>query len=433
MDADGNEVTNEVTYLVLDVVEELHISDFPIAVRLNNRSPESLVRRIAEIQRHGGGTIAVYNEEVAIEGLVRFGYPIEEARTFANDGCWEVIIPGRTAFSYQPFDALALLQEILGVGGGEIPPYSDFEALYAAFEARLRDRIAELLAAGDQWAIGDLTTPLLSLFVEDCIERARGYYDRGARYTVLAPHAGRLANTANSLLVIRRLVYEQGTLTLAELVHILREDWHGSERLRQRVINDFEFYGNDSDEADAMMERVFKSYTAIVAETPERAGVLRPAGISTFGREIEWAKGGGGSKATADGHRAGAVLATNFSPSPGTDRKGATAAIRSYCKMDFTRTPNGATLELKLHPETVRGQEGLDAMVAMTRGFIALGGFFLQTDVVDTALLREAQEHPDRYPNLAVRISGWSARFATLDRHWQDMIISRTQQSLTRH
>ena len=132
--------------------------------------------------------------------------------------------------------------------------------------------------------------------------------------------------------------------------------------------------------------------------------------------------------ATADGHRAGEILATNFSPSPDTDAQGPTAVIKSHCAMDFTRLPNGTALELKLLPLSVKGEAGLQAMVGLLRAFVELGGFFMQVDTISDETLREAQAHPEKYRNLAVRISGWSARFVTLDREWQEMIIKRTQQ-----
>jgi pyruvate-formate lyase len=426
VNAQGSDVTNEVTYLVLDIIEELHICDFPVAVRIGRNSPERLLRRIAEVQRQGGGIVAVYNEEVVIEGLTRFGYALEEARGFANDGCWEVLVPGRTYFTYAPFDALRILQDVLGVTGeGPVAAYDDFESLYAAFRDRLAAHVEAFHEQADRFATGGPPAPLLSLLVEDCIERGRGYYERGARYSVQAPHAGGLANVANSLLVLRTLVFEDGLMSLPDLVGILRQDWEGHEELRRMVQSRFDFYGNDAAEADALMRRVFDDYTELVGEVKERAGVLRPAGISTFGREIAWRYERG---ATADGHRVGEILATNFSPSPGTDRTGPTAAVQSYCGMDFTRTPNGATLELKLHPGSTAGEEGLQALVGLLRAFVDLGGFYMQVDVVDTALLLDAQQHPECYPNLSVRISGWSARFATLSREWQAMIIGRTQQ-----
>ncbi|HQK95037.1 MAG TPA: pyruvate formate lyase family protein [Armatimonadota bacterium] len=429
VDAEGHEVTNAVTYLVLDIVEELHISDFPIAVRLNARSPERLLRRVAEVMRHGGGIVAVYNEDVVIEALTRFGYGLAEARTFANDGCWEVLIPGRTAFSYNPFDALALLQGALGLDGDGVLDYPSFEALYAAFVLRLEAALEAHHEAADGFAANGHPSALLSLLVEDCIERGRGYHDRGARYTVLAPHAGGLANVCDSLLAVKRLVYDEGLVTLDELVAILRDDWEGHEALRQRVLNEFTAYGNDGDEADAMMVRVFDDYTRIAGRVRERNGVLRPAGISTFGREIAWSQPGGRA-ASPDGHRRGAVLATNFSPSPGADREGPTAVIRSVCKMDFTRLPNGTAFELKVLPDCVGGEAGIETLVALMRTFVQLGGWFVQVDVVDSAMLRDAQRHPERYRNLSVRVSGWSARFATLNKEWQDMIIQRTQQMM---
>ena len=421
---DGTDVTNDVTWLVLDVVEELHISDFPIAVRLNRHSPERLLRRMAEVQRHGGGIVAAYNEEVAIDGLVKFGYPLDEARAFANDGCWEAIIPGKTCFIYRPFDGLSILQDALALRGGDPVDFPDFETLYATWIECLTQALDAHHRAADGWALNGIPTPLVSMFVDGCIESGRSYYDRGAVYTVFAAHIGRLANVANSLHVIKKLVYEEQHLTLPEFLNIVRNDWDGQENLRRRVLNRSTFYGNDDDEADAMAIRVFNDFTDLMAEVKERQGVLRPAGISTFGREIEWRNTG----PSPDGHQRGELLATNCSPSPGTDREGPTAVLKSYCKLDFTRSPNGATVELKLHPDSVKGETGIDAMVALSRTFVSLGGWFMHTDVVDSAMLLDAQQHPENYPNLSVRVAGWSARFATLTKDWQDMVINRTQQ-----
>lgn len=448
VDAEGKEVTNEVTYLVLDVVEELHISDYPIAVRLNKRTPERLLKRIAEVQRHGGGVVAVYNEEVVIAALQKFGYPLDEARRFANDGCWEAIIPGKSNFIYSPQDSLKMLQQALGLnndvgspanvgsgfvlqnqhqGGQPGVDYSDFESLYAGFAKELQAAVDAHNAGADGYCVGGAAPPVVSMLVEGCIEKGRGYWDRGSVYTALAPHIGGIANTANSLLAIKKLVYEEERLTLREFIDILRADWQGQENLRQLVLNRIETYGNDSDEADSMVKRIFDDYTRMAAQVKERNGVLRPAGISTFGREIEWRAH---RKATADGHHLGEILATNFSPSPGTDRKGPTAMLKSYCKMDYTNLPNIGTLELKVLPASVKGEQGVKALVGLMKSFVKLGGCFMHVDVVDTALLLDAQRHPEKYPNLSVRVAGWSARFATMDKNWQDMVIGRTQQAV---
>lgn len=426
VDADGQDITNEVTYLVLDVVEELHISDFPIAVRVGPDTAEWLFRRIAEVQRRGGGIVAIYNEPLILEALEAFGYEKREARDFANDGCWEIMLPGNTTFSYSPFDMLRLLQNALGLGPDctDPPQVQDFEGLYARFLNELRKHVEAFHTRADHAHENGPPAPLVAIFVENCIEQARDYTDRGARYSVLAPHAGGIPDAANSLLAIKKLVYEEERLTLVDFIDILRSDWEGHEPLSREARRRFPLYGNDDAEADAMVRRIYDDYVSLAADVPERNGVLRPPGISTFGREIGFREH---RLATAFGAKKGEILATNFGPTPGTDMRGPTALMRSFCSMNFRKLPNGVPMELKIDPGSVRGETGIDALVTLMRTFLQLGGVFLHIDVVDTDLLRDARQHPERYPNLSVRISGWSARFATLSSEWQDMIIHRTE------
>lgn len=431
VDRAGRDVLNPVTYLVLDVVQETHISDFPVAVRVNARTPERLWRRIAEVQRTGGGIVTIYNEALVLRALTRFGFPLEDARDFANDGCWEVLIPGKSCFSYTPFDALQLLQEAMGVHPGtpSQADYGSFEALYAAFEARLAAKISELYNARiEDDPRSTAPTPLIDMWVEGCIERGRGYRNGGPTYTIRAPHAGGLPDVANSLLALKVLVYDQRRFAYRQMREILRGDWAGHETLRREMWDKLALYGNDDPAADAMMQRVYESYVSL-CESTERADprILRPAGISTFGREIQWR---GQRAATPFGRHAGDILASNLAPTPGSERNGPTAVIRSYTQCDFERLPNGVPLDLKLLPEVVRGERGLEVLVALLKTFVALGGWYIQPDVVDSELLRDAQSHPERYPNLTVRVSGWSARFTTLSREWQDMVIQRTAHRL---
>lgn len=426
VDEAGTPVLNEVTDLILDIVEELHISDFPVAVRVGRQTPARLWWRIAEVQRLGGGIVSIYNDDVVIPALVQFGYPLAEARDYTNDGCWEVLVPGRTAFSYRPFDLLPAVQRTLGLDHeGAAPDFPDFASLYARFQTEM-GRLLEGVwnECAHSFRQGQ-PSPLLSLFVDDCIERARPYHGRGARYTIRAPHAGGLPDAANSLHAVKTLVYDQHRLSLAQMVDILRADWAGHEELRQEVKRDLTLYGNNDPDADAMLQRVYHDYTALCASQPERDGVRMPAGISTFGREIEFRAN---RTATPFGARRGDILASNISPTPGTDRKGPTAVINSVTSVDFTRLPCGTPLDLKLHPSAVAGEAGVAALVGLLRSFVARGGFYLQLDVTDAATLRDAQQRPELYPNLSVRVSGWSARFTTLSRDWQEMIIQRTEQ-----
>lgn len=438
VDDKGQDITNEVTFLVLDVVEELHISDFPIAVRVNRQTPDLMMRRIAELQRLGGGIVAIYNEELILKALTDFGYELKEARDFSNDGCWEVIIQGKTAFTYLPFDMLQLLQESVGLDKNWEKPkddYQSFDELYEFFLTRLRKHVGDFHQRADycfdqgnrQDANRSIPTPLLSMFVDGCIAKAKSYNNRGAKYTVAAIHAGGMPEVANSLTVIKRLVFEEKRMTWQDFKKVLEDNWQGHEKLRRQIISSFILYGNDQEEADKMLQRVYNDYLTIAGKVKKRKGVLRPVGISTFGREIQYRHH---RKATSFGSFAGEVLSTNLAPTPGTDKCGPTAVIKSFSKLDFSKLTNGVPLELKIMPSSVKGENGLKNLININKTFLNLGGFYLHIDVVDNAMLKDAQKHPEKYPNLSVRLSGWSARFATLNKEWQDMVIQRTQQAM---
>ena len=181
---------------------------------------------------------------------------------------------------------------------------------------------------------------------------------------------------------------------------------------------------NNSEEVDAIYARIVSDFADICNQGNGKCSFIFPGGISTFGRQLEWAPQ---RMATPYGRKAGEILAANGSPTPGTDKEGATAIICSYCKADLQKLPVGAALDLKLLPSGIKGETGLDVLVSLMRGFVDLGGFFMQPDVADASILREAQENPDNYQTLSVRVSGWNARFVTLNREWQDMIIAQNE------
>ncbi len=440
IDEEGREVTNAVTYLALDIVEELGISDYPITVRLNENTPEKLLRRIAEMMRHGGGIVAVYNEPLILRSLLREGYTLQEARSFANDGCWEIQMPGRTNFSYSPFDGLQILNHVLGLDhDGPIPEFSGIEALYQAYLVELdqvihglyKKRISDVYELRDgRWRMIVPMKPnsVVSLFEDGCIQKGQLYDDLGPDYTLRSPHIGGAPDVANSLHAINQLVFVEKKISLAELVALLRSNWEGAESLRQYVRTKYTYYGNDADEADLWHARLLNDFADLVhacAEGREYPVKFVP-GVSTFGRQIEWLPN---RTATAFGYRKGDILSGNDSPTPGTDCAGATAMIKSHCKADLIRQSCGAALDVKILPATLSGENGVDALIALMRGFLALDGFFLQLDAVDVATLRAAQENPQEYKTLSVRVSGWNARFVTLNREWQNMIIERNAQA----
>ena len=437
---DEQEVANEVTYLVLDVVEELSISDFPISLRLNQNTPERLLRRAAEVMSHGGGIVAVYNEPLVLKSLRRAGYSRRDALKFANDGCWEVQVPGETYFSYRAFDCLQiLLQDTLHLDEEEPANFASYEELEAAFLENLDRKVREwyrIIRYPDytaqkrlDWCRGEKTPcPVMSFLTRGCVEKAESYLAGGARFTVVSPHMGGAPDTGNSLYALKKLVFEEKKLTFAEMMQTLKNNWEGQEYLRQHALNHFPYYGNDDDESDSFTVKVLDAFAkSVEACNRKEDPFLFVPGISTFGRQISWAPF---RAAVPFGRKKGDILSANDSPSPGTDRTGATAIIKSYCKPHLEWQTNGAALDVKLHPTATRGEDGIQGLMGLMRGFLELGGFFMQLDILDARVLEEAQKNPEAYKTLSVRVSGWNARFVTLDKEWQEMIMERSAQGM---
>ncbi len=432
IDENGKDVTCALTYLVLDILEELPIGDFPTSVRVSKNTDERLLRRVAEVMRHGGGALAIYNEDLVIEAMTGYGYPLAEARKFANDGCWEVQVPGKTYFAYCPFDSLWILQHLTLKGYAEGVDYPDYEALFAQYLADLEVKMQELCTniartsvPTKDWAwTPNLPCTVVSLFEQGCIEKGCSYLEGGPVYNVISPHIGGLSDTVNALYAIKKLVFDEKKLTFPAFMTVLRENWEGNEPLRQFALNRYRYYGNDNPECDAIWADILRAFADICAKFDDLCPIKFPTGVSTFGRQLEWAPH---RLAAPHGRKQGEVLAANASPTPGTDREGVTAMIRSYAAADLRRQVTGAALDCKLLPSSVAGEDGLASLVAILQGFVRAGGFFLQPDVADAQILRDAQEHPENYQTLSVRVSGWNARFVTLCREWQDMVIGQNE------
>ena len=430
IDEDGRDVTNEVTYLVLDIVEETGIGDFPITVRINRNTGDDLLRRAAEVIRLGGGVVALYNEDVVLRALTGMGYTEREARRFANDGCWEVQIPGATKFGYVPFDALKILQHVT-LGDYTKTDFGSFDELFAKYESDLREQIKEIFEANVLGSLDEdhnfkreFPCTVVSLFEHSCIEKGLSYTEGGTDYAVVSPHIGGAPDAANSLFAIKKVVFDDGLVTFARFMEILGNNWEGEEELRLRILNGYGYFGNGSDEVDEICAKLLDDFSEMCEEFDGATPVRFVAGVSTFGRQLIWAPG---RLAAPFGRKAGEVLSGNLSPTPGTDKEGAAAIIRSYCRADLTKQRTGAALDIGLIGNELTGDNASAAIVGLIKGFAELGGFFMQIDTVDRNTLIEAQKDPLSYQNLSVRVSGWNARFVTMSKEWQDMIIDRTK------
>ncbi|MBR5295774.1 MAG: hypothetical protein IKU24_04195 [Clostridia bacterium] len=432
-DESGKEITCTVSYLVLDILEELGISDFPTSVRIHKNTDPKFLNRISEVIRLGGGVIAVYNEDLVIQSLIDNGYKREEARKFANDGCWEIQIPGKTFFTYIPFDALQILQQKTLDSYSGKTSFSNFDSLYRAFIRDLKKTVEELIDIRnkrrffntdlpvEKWVFTpSLPCTVVSLFEKGCIEKGLSYLEGGPLYNLYSPHIGGLPDVANSLFAIKKLVFDEKKISFADLMLTLRENWQGNEALRRYALGKITYFGNDNDEVDRIAKNIVEDFADICDSL--KSAYQTPAGISTFGRQLEWSRN---RLATPCGKRKNSVLSNNFSPSPGTDKEGATGIIKSYCKANLKRMVSGAALDIKLLPSAVNGENGVEVISSLLRGFVLLGGHFMQPDIADPSLLKRAQEAPEEYQTLSVRVSGWNARFVTLNKEWQDMIINQ--------
>ena len=432
VDEQGCDITNEVTYLVLDIIEETGISDFPTTVRINKNTDEALLKRVAEVIRYGGGTVAIYNEDLILEALCDIGYPLSEARTFANDGCWEVQIPGKTRFAYIPFDSLKILQSItLDNYSGKIS-FSNFNDLLNHYKKDLEklidtiysDTVEAVFESDNKTFKKGAVCTAVALFEHPCIEKGLSYYDGGTEYTVISPHIGGLPDAVNSLYAIKKAVFDDKIISFDEFMQVLKNNWDGNEDLRTILLNKYMYYGNDNDEVDEIASNILNDFSDMCTKYNGKTPMRFISGVSTFGRQINWAPS---RIATPFGRKKGEILSGNLSPTPGTDQNGALAIIKSYCKADLKKQHSGAALDIGLIPSDLETENSLSVLMGIIKSFVLLGGFFMQIDTADKNLLIEAQKHPENYQNLSVRISGWNARFVTMNKEWQDMIIQRAK------
>jgi len=434
VDGDMKDVTNEVSYLVLEVVEELGISDCPITIRLNKNSDDNFIRKAIEVIKYGGGIIAFYNEETIIKSLLDYGYPKDDVWKFANDGCWEMQIPGKTFFTYRPIDILQVLQLDTLKSYSEDVYFDSYESLYKQFVldmyAKVKEHFISITSIKGEVSKGSKKwkkqrpCSAISLFEDGCINKGKSYLEGGPVYNTYSPHMGGLPDVANSLYAIKKVVFDERKIGFKDFMTILRNNYENHEELRLYMKNHYTYYGNGNIEVDDIAKDVLNDFSGACLAIDGIGGYKTPAGASSFGRQIEWSNK---RIASPFGFKAHEILAPNNSPTPSTDKEGATAIIRSYCHCDLSKMVTGAALDLKLLKSSVEGDDGTDALLGLLKGFVLLNGCFIQPDVEDKEILKKAQEHPEDYETLSVRVSGWNARFVTLNKEWQDMVIDETK------
>ncbi len=439
--ADGSDGSNEVTHLLLDVIDEMHLLQPSSNVQVSRKTPEPVLKHVLRVVRKGYGFPSIFNADAVVEEQLRQGKSLEDARAGGCSGCVEVGAFGKEAYILTGYFNLAKVLELalhdgvdprtgvrLGPATGDAASLATFDDLYAAFERQLR-HLVDVKVRGNQVIerlyATRMPAPFLSVLTDDCIAKGRDYNAGGARYNNTFVQAVGIGTVTDALAAIRRLVFEEKGLSLPDLVAALDADFAAREPLRQRLVNRMPKYGNDDDAADDLMVRVFRTtFAAIDGRPSARGGTYRlemlPTTCHVYFGEV--------CGATPDGRRAGKPLSEGISPVQGADRRGPTAVFRSAGKMDHVKT-GGTLLNMKFSPSVLEGEEGVSRLAQLVRTYFRSDGHHVQFNVVSRETLEAAKADPESHRDLIVRVAGYSDYFCDLSDALKDEIIARTEQT----
>jgi formate C-acetyltransferase len=439
VNADGSDGVSELTFLMLDVIEEMRLLQPSSSIQVSEKSPDAFVERAARIIRTGFGQPSVFNADIIVRELVRQGKSLADARAGGSSGCVEVGAFGKESYILTGYFNMPKVLEItlangvdpgtgarIGLETGDAAGFASFDGLFAAYERQLRHFVDVKIRGNDaieRLYAARMPAPFLSILIDDCVAKGTDYNAGGARYDTSYIQGVGLGTITDCMSAIKHHVFDEKSLPMERLREALARDFEGEERLRQMLLNRTPRYGNDDDRADDIMRRLFDAYfDAIDGKPNTRGGAYRINLLPTtvhiyFGRV---------TGATPDGRKAAEPLSEGVSPVQGADRKGPTAVLRSVAKMDHVRT-GGTLLNQKFTPQILEGKTGLRGLVSLIRTYFRLGGHHIQFNVVDASTLRAAQRDPARHRGLIVRVAGYSDYFCDLGETLQNEIIARTE------
>ncbi len=488
--AEGLDVTNELSYMCMEAQLHVHLPQPSLSIRVWNLSPHSLLVKAASVTREGLGVPAFYNDEVIIPSMMSRGYTLEDAREYCIIGCVEPQACAKTdGWHDAAFFNMVRPLELVFSGGmdkgvrigpdtGDVLKMTSFEEFYTAYK-RQEEFFIEMMAQADNAV--DLAhavrcpLPFESCLIDDCISRGKSIQEGGAHYNFTGPQGFGIANVADSLAVIRDLVFDRKVVSMAEMKQALADNFgkgliskKATELTTQAVraldaqgvevtaelisklytgfttaasvpenkkkrydeilamIADVPKYGNDLPEVDMFAREIGQTYTKpLLKHTNPRGGMFH-AGLYPVSANVPLGYDAG---ATPDGRLANTPIADGVGPMSGRDTMGPTATANSVSRLDLGDASNGTLLNQKFHPSALAGDTGLEKFVAYLRAFFDRKGMHVQYNVVSRETLLDAQKHPENYKTLVVRVAGYSALFTTLSRSLQDDIINRTEQS----
>ena len=485
---EGEDVTNDLSVMCIQASMHVHLPAPSLSVRVWNGSPHEFLIKAAELTRTGIGLPAYYNDEVIIPALQNRGLSLEDAREYNIIGCVEPQKAGKTegwhdAAFFNMCRPLELVfsngmdkGEMVGIPTGDVTQMKTFDEFFDAYKKQMEYCISLLVNADNAIDVAHAERcplPFLSCMIDDCLKEGKSVQEGGAVYNFTGPQGFGIANMADGLFAIRKLVYEDKKVSMKELKEALAWNYDKGldaqsagdmtemimkamqkagrnvdastaegllktfmgmkpgEQKTQRfkeihdMIDEVPKFGNDIPEVDYFAREVAYTYSKPLQKYNNPRGGKFQAGLYPVSANVPL---GGQTGATPDGRYAHTPVADGVSPSAGKDVKGPTAAATSVSRLDHFIVSNGTLFNQKFHPSALSGREGLENFVALIRGYFDQKGMHMQFNVVDRQTLLDAQEHPEKYKHLVVRVAGYSALFTTLSRSLQDDIIRRTEQ-----
>jgi trans-4-hydroxy-L-proline dehydratase len=442
VNAAGGDASNEVSYICLEVSDELHLLQPQPSVHISNKTPDRFLKAATKVIRKGYGYPSVFNTEAVIMEQVRVGKTVEDAREGGTSGCIETGAFGKEAYILTGYLNVPKILEItlnngvdqltgkkISIETGDPLSFASYQEFYGAFcrqleyvvnlKIRVNNYIERMYAKYSP-------APFLSVVIHDCIEKGKDYYNGGPRYNTNYIQCCGIGTVTDSLSAIKTHVFDNGSVTMDRLLTALKNNFQDEEPLRLRLWNRTPFFGNDDDYADNIMKDVYSSLFATIDGKANTKGTVYHLNMLSTTCHVYFGKMLG---ASANGRFAGLPASDGTSPSHGADRNGPTAVIKSLSKMDQSKS-GGTLLNQRFLPSVLATEQDLDKLGGLIRTYFTLGGHHIQFNVIDSKTLRSAQQHPDEYRNLLVRVAGYSDYFVDLDQEHQEEIISRTEQEL---
>jgi len=436
---DGTSGVSEMSYIMLEVIEELHILQPGNSVHIAKVTPDKFVNAAVHLIRQGHGYPSVFNPDSYIQELVNQGKSLQDAREGGCSGCIEVGAFGKEAYLLTGYLNVPKILEITlnngidpltgkvaGIETGDPRSFKSYEELYEAFLKQLNFVVDQKIRVSnyiDQMFAKYAPAPFLSVVIEDCISKGKDYYNGGPRYNTNYIQCTGLGTVTDSLSVLKKHVFEDMTFSMETLLGAIAKNYEGEEALRQRILNRTPFFGNDDEYADSIALGVYNDLLAAIEGKPNTKGESFHLNMLSTTCHVYFGLVLG---ATPNGRFSGKSISDGTSPSHGCDTHGPTNVIRSLGKLDQTKS-GGTLLNLRFVPSLLKREKDMEKLGHLIRSYFTLGGHHIQFNVVDTATLHAAQACPEDYRDLLVRMAGYSDYFKDMNADLQQEIIDRTE------